>query len=87
MGWAVGSWIVWDEVGLLQCWSVKQERRGSARASFVAAPMPKSVSFWEKRRSTAYGMNFLCVSLCISVRTFYRWGGLVFIVDVVPVGW
>ena len=28
VGWVVGSWIVWDEVGLLQCWSIKQERRG-----------------------------------------------------------
>ena len=53
-GWAAGSWIVWVEVGSLQCWSTgsrrgyplqKQERRGSARASPVAAPMPKSVSF------------------------------------------
>ena len=36
-GWAAGSWIVWVEVGSLQCWSAgsergtplqKQERRG-----------------------------------------------------------
>ena len=53
-GWPAGSWIVWVEVGSLQCWSAdsgrstplqKQERKGSARASPVAAPMPKSVSF------------------------------------------
>ena len=53
-GWSTGSRIVGAEVGLLQYWSVgfgrgtplqKQERRGSARASPVAAPMPKLVSF------------------------------------------
>ena len=30
-----------------------KEEEGSARASPVVAPMPKSVSFWGKRRSTA----------------------------------
>ena len=50
-----GYWIVGAGVGLLlQCWTAdsrcgtslqKQGRRGSARASPVAAPMPKSVSF------------------------------------------
>ena len=44
----------WAGPGLLAGWSAgsghdtplqKQERRGSARASPVAAPMPKSVSF------------------------------------------
>ena len=53
-GWAAGSWIVWVEVGSLQCWSAgsgrgtplqKQERRRAGEASPVAAPMPKSVSF------------------------------------------
>ena len=53
-GWSAGSWIVWVEVGSLQCWSVgsgrgtplqKGEWWASARASPVAAPMPKSVSF------------------------------------------
>ena len=24
---------------------------------------------------------------CVCLRTFHRWGGLVFIVDVLPVGW
>ena len=33
--------------------------------------------FRGKRRSTAYGMNFLCVSL----HTFHIWGGFVFIID------
>ena len=51
-----GYWIVGAGVGLLlRCWTVdsgcgtylqKQgKKRGSARASPVAAPMPKSVSF------------------------------------------
>ena len=44
----------------MQCWSAgteriiplqKQERRGSAKASVVAAPMPKSSSFLEKRET------------------------------------
>ena len=52
-GWAAGFWIVWAEVRSLQCWSAasdvalvcKIKKGGSARASPVAAPMPKSVSF------------------------------------------
>ena len=53
-GWVVGSWIVWVEVGSLRCWSTgygrgnplqNEKEGGSARASPVAAPMPKSVSF------------------------------------------
>ena len=56
--WLVGDagyWIVGAGVGLLlRCWTAdsgcgtslqKQGRRGSARASLVAALMPKSVSF------------------------------------------
>ena len=56
--WLVGDagyWIVGARVGLLlRCWTAdsgygtslqKQGRRGSARASAVAAPMPKLVSF------------------------------------------
>ena len=51
----VGYWIVGARVGLLlRCWTAdsgcgtslqKQGKRGLARASPVAAPMPKSVSF------------------------------------------
>ena len=51
--WSVGSWIVEAEVGLLQCWSTgsgrgtplqkNKKEGGSARASPVAAPMPKLV--------------------------------------------
>ena len=53
-GWAAGSWIVWVEVGSgnagLQALDVallckNKKEGGSARASPVAAPMPKSVSF------------------------------------------
>ena len=50
-----GYWIVGAGEGLLSlCWTAdsgcgtslqKQRRRGSVRASPVAAPMPKSVSF------------------------------------------
>ena len=56
--WLVGDagyWVAGAGVGfLLQCWTAasgcdtslqKQGRRGSARASPVASPMPKSVSF------------------------------------------
>ena len=53
LGWSAGFWIVGAEVRLLQCWSAgsgrgtplqeEQERRGSAGASPVVAPMPKSV--------------------------------------------
>ena len=50
-GWDAGSWIVWAEVGSLQCWSASYgggtslQKQGSARALPVTAPMPKSVSF------------------------------------------
>ena len=51
-----GYWIVGAEVGLLlRCWTIdsgcgtslqkKQGTKGSTRASPMAAPMPKSVSF------------------------------------------
>ena len=58
---------------------------GSARASPVAAPMPKSVSFLEKRECSDC---LDCLELAYECwRTFHRWGDLVFIVDVLPVGW
>ena len=30
---------------------------------------------------------FMRVFMPMSMRTFHQWGGLVFIVDVLPVGW
>ena len=63
----------------LLCKKNKKEE-GPAGASPVAAPMPKSVS---KRKDRLLRGRMCCVCL----RTFHRWGGLVFIVDVLPVGW
>ena len=55
---------------------------GSARASPVAAPMPKSVSFREtKGECVAYEDVYQR-----ALRTFHRWDDMVFIVDVQPVG-
>ena len=36
----------------LLCKKNQKEEGGSARAASVAAPMPKSVSFWEERGIT-----------------------------------
>ena len=49
----------------------------SARAWPVAAPMPKSDSFFGKKKE--------CLVLTFSfLRTFHRWGGYVFIMYIVP---
>ena len=55
VGWAMGCWIARTEVGSLQGWFAtglkvsflckNKNERGSARASPVAAPMPKLVPF------------------------------------------
>ena len=70
LGWSAGSGAA------LLCKDKKEER--SARASPVAAPMPKLVPHWEKDRLLR-GRMFL--------RTFHRWGDLVFIAYVFPIGW
>ena len=57
---------------------------GSMRASPVAAPMPK---FFPERKYGLLRERMCCVCLRFSMRTFHRWGGLIFIVDVIPVGW
>ena len=45
---------------------------GSARASPVAAPMPKSVSFSKKKRDCLEGECVAHVFVCMSLRTFHR---------------
>ena len=54
----------------------KQERKRINGGSPIAAPMPKLVLFCGEKRSTVWRANVL--------RTFHRWGGLVFIVYVFP---
>ena len=54
----------------------RQETKRIDKGSPVAAPMPKLVLSCGKKRTTAYRANVL--------RTFHRWGGLVYIVDVFP---
>ena len=60
LGWTTGSCFVGAEIGLSQCWSagsgsgaplqkITRKEKEPAGASPVATPMPKSVSFWEKR--------------------------------------
>ena len=61
MGWTGGCWIVWAGVGWLLCrpegsdvalpCKKNQKEEGSARALPVAAPMPKSDSFSERREN------------------------------------
>ena len=62
-----------------------KKEEGPERASPVAAPMPKSV--FSERRDRLLRLRMCCVCLRMSMRTFHRCGGLVFIVDVLPVGW
>ena len=40
---------------------------GSARASPVAAPMPKSVSFLKEKRGGGGGGDMSCVEMCIRI--------------------
>ena len=65
----------------LLCKNKKEE--GSAGASPVAASMPKSILGLMREKIDCLESECVCVSL----RTFHRWGALVFIVDVLPVGW
>ena len=82
------------EVGLLQYWSAgsgrgtplqKQERRGVGEG-FARGRSDAQVNFFlREKRNCLEGEG--CVCSRMSMRTFHRWGGLVFIVDVLPVGW
>ena len=72
-------------------WKKNQKEEGSARASPVAAPMPKFLSERKERflRLLSIGVSLrmsLRMSLRRNQRTFHRWGGHVFIVDARPVG-
>ena len=53
----------------------KRETKRIGRGSPIASPMPKSVPVEEK--INCLGNEVLCICL----RTFHRWGGLVFIMD------
>ena len=59
----------------------------------MASPMPKSFSFLKEKRDCSErggggGVGYVsCGDVYQNWRTFHRWGGLVFIVDVQPVGW
>ena len=59
-----------------------KEERGSARASPVAAPMPKSISLLREKKESLDCLVLTSVCVSVRVRTFDRWGGHVFIVDV-----
>ena len=56
-----------------------RRKKWSARALPVAAPMPKSVSLFERKENSS-GL----VLACIFLRTFHRWGGCVFIMYIIP---
>ena len=47
----------------------------------MAAPMPKSVSFSERRERMPRSLS---IGVQIFLRTFHRWGGHVFIMYIVP---
>ena len=66
------------------CKKIKKEE-GPAWASPVATPMPKSV--FSERRDRLLRGRMCCVCLRMRMRTFHRWGDLIFIVDVLPVRW
>ena len=87
---AEGSWIVGDEVGLLQCWSAgsgrgtplqKQERRKNGRQGLRPWPLRCLSQFLSEKKDRLLRGRMCCVCLCMSLRTFHRWGGLVFIMD------
>ena len=92
----VGYWIVEAGEGLLLlCWTVdsgygtslqKQGRRGSARASTVAAPMPKSVSFSEKKRE-CLRRRICLVWRCVSELAYLSPMGWLCIYSGCPISW
>ena len=70
-------WYCWPAISECGTPLQRQEKKkGSAGASPVASPMPKSVPGLMREN-----IDYL-ESEC--VRTFHRWGGLVFIVYVFP---
>ena len=62
-----------------------QKEEKSARAS--PEPLRCLSQFLFERRDRLLRGRMCCECLRMSMRTFHRLGGLVFIVDVLPVGW
>ena len=75
------GWSVLESLGRSAdsgCWAPlqKQETRRIGGGSSVASPMPKSV--------LSSGRKINCLGNVFFMRTFHRWGGLVFIVGDFP---
>ena len=98
VGWDAGSWIAWVEVGSLHCRStgsgrsapLQKNRKEGGRRGRRPWPLRCLSQFLSKRKERLLRGRMCCICLHMSmrlrVRTFHRWGGHVFIVDVQPVG-
>ena len=75
-------------VGRLWMWhsSAKRARKKKGRRGLRPWPLRCLSQFLSERKDRRLRGRMWCVCLHMSMRTFHRWGGLVFIVDVLPVG-
>ena len=74
-------------IGRLWGWhtSAKTRKKGGQRG-LRSWPLQCLSQFLSERKERLLRGRMCCVCLRMSLRTFHRWGGLVFIVDVRPVG-
>ena len=90
--WAGACWGRWAGSGLLLGWSAgcvcgsslhKRTRKKKGQQGVCPWPLRCLSQFLSERKDRLLRGRMCCVCL----RTFHRWGGLVFIVDVLPVRW
>ena len=67
--------------------SAKRTRKKKSQRGLRLWPLRCLSQFLSERRDRLLRGRMCCECLRMSMRTFHRWGGLVFIVDVLPVGW
>ena len=76
-------------IGRLWMWhsSAKRTRKKKGQRGLRPWPLRCISQFLSVRKDRLLRGRMCCVCQRMSMRTFHRWGGLVFIVDVLPVGW
>ena len=84
-GWA---WIAAGLIYRLCAWLFSAEtRKKGGRRGLRPWPLRCLSQFFPERKYGLLRGRMCCISSRMSMRTFHRRGGIVFIVDVLPVGW
>ena len=95
MDWSEGSgssgWT-WTAAGLIYrlcvwLFSAKRTRKKKGRQGLRPWPLRCLSQFLSEKKDRLLSEQMCCICQRMSLRTFHRWGGLVFIVDVLQVGW